>query len=453
MSLASIPNRKPQYRPQLVHTNKIDDIVGAKPRQRIRNIQKPDYHHCKDIAGTSPTRLVPKSVNKVSTLNMTSDIEGAQSSSHSFRTTRNVDPMNPTYKLPVAKPAPAAKVKFHGDRQMDIADIKGTSTTKPKGFLRHSNRTDDIEGASVGWRRRKINRRNPPRNPLAVDDIMVKNRTFARDSDPLNPVHYINGMTIQNEDPGIKPRPLPKQRSGPNLYGTQDIEGASTHLHAKKYQRRKVRDPNDISDIKGSGADSAVNGLRTKRVCNPNDPGYQSLCGTSLGSVQRPNTPDAQHSMFFKSLDLDGDGVVTYDELLQQADFNKDGNLSVAELHKFAKGKISDKDLRKLTEVRQAALDRNNRKAVLNSKPDFKRVSDPRDKEIDSLRAELQRLKNEAARYGPLTGRSTSSSVTRASAASSRRSRRQAQQRKADIASVRNLPDNPLRNAGSSLSR
>jgi len=283
-------------------------------------------------------------------------------------------------------------------------------------------------------------------------------------TNPLNPSHRINGMIIRNEDPGTRPRATRKARNGPNLYGTQDIEGADTHFLAKKYIRSSRTDPNDISDIKGTKADSWRHGITTKRVSNPNEPAYQSLCGMKLGSVLRPNTPNAQHSMFFKSLDLDGDGVVTYDELLQVADKNNDGQLTVAELHKFAKGKISDKELSKLTEqtiLAEAA----HLKPTQPQKPTTGRStrstlptgrSTRQDVEIASLRRELSQLRQEARRYGggppPSTGRSTRSNMSRASAASRQRQSRASRQRRADMAAVRNLPDNPLRNAGSQMS-
>ena len=351
-------------------------------------------------------------------------------------------------------PTLQAHNKFLGDRKSNISDIGGTTSTRRiKPFNgRHTNAIADIDGAASNWKQKQFVRKDVPRNFGQIQDILGTKRKIVHNTNPLNPEHRINGMIIRTDDPGVRPRELRKGRNGPNLYSTEDIEGANTSFLAKKYIRSKQYDPNDISDIKGTAADSWRHGIRTNRVSNPNDPTYQSLCGTQLGSVQRPFTPNAQHSMFFKSLDLDGDGVVTYDELLQVADKNKDGKLTVEELHKFAKGKISDKALNRLT---QAAVPTTGaaKPQPTQSTPLTERSR--QDSEIASLRQQLANLRYEARQYGapPSTGRSTRSNVSRASAASRRRASQAARQRHADVAAVRNLPDNPLTNAGRSMTR
>jgi len=454
MSLRNYEDKPPVYRKQLIKTNDISDIIGAKPSSKIRKINKQDYHHTHDIKGTSPSRLIPKDVNKVIYTNKTDDIEGAQPASNAFITNRAVDPMNPTYKLPSYRQTEPAHIKFLGDRKSNISDISGTSSTRriKASNGRQTNSLAGIDGAASNWKQKQFVRKDKPRSFGQIQDILGTKRKIVHNTNPLNPEHRINGMIIRTDDAGTRPRELRKGRNGPNLYSTEDIEGANTSFLAKKYIRSHRRDPNDISDIKGSAADSCHHGIRTNRVSNPNDPSYQSLCGTQLGSVQRPFTPDAQHSMFFKSLDLDGDGVVTYDELLQVADKNKDGNLTVEELHKFAKGKISDKALNRLT---QAAIPTKGAVKPQPIQPIPLTERSRQDAEIASLRQQLSQLHHEARQYGfpPSTGRSTRSNVSRASAASRRRASRAARQRHADVAAVRNLPDNPLTNAGRSMTR
>lgn len=133
--------------------------------------------------------------------------------------------------LPPLQPAP----KFNGERGMDISDIEGTKSTRAKRYLnRPTNNIVDIEGAAPNWKQKQFARRNAPRNFGNISDIMVQKKKFIHDTDPLNPVHKINGMTIRNEDRGTKPRASKKRRNGPNFYTTQDIEGANSHFLAKK---------------------------------------------------------------------------------------------------------------------------------------------------------------------------------------------------------------------------
>mgnify|MGYP000674910380 CR=1 FL=1 len=231
-----------------------------------------------------------------------------------------------------------------------------------------------------------------------------------RTTNGLNPTYVVNGMRIE-DDPGMAPKKLIRERKGRNdFHNPADIEGANSSYKFRKLKnRRTFRNPVDIGDITGAQADTVVNQLRTKRVTNPNNPLYTSLCGSGLGSITKPNTPDPRNSSFFASLDADGDGTVTYSELLQAADHNKDGNLTVAELHKFAKGKITDKELTRL--MRQ--VDQNNDGVIsaneggtlgnaLVSEPpataSSSRSANQNDEadEIDRLRKELEMLRREA---------------------------------------------------------
>lgn len=358
MSLNTVPEAKFSTRKQLVKTNDISDIAGTKPAKRIRAINKPNFHDTSDIRGSRPAQLIPRQVNKPNFVNNTSDIDGAQAIKPR-KSNRVVDPLNPTYDLPSFKAKPPTPMKFYGDRQMDISDIAGTKPRRPKRASgRDMNDTRDIEGSTSDYKASKLNRRDPPRDFNDVSDIMSTGFKTTRTTNGLKPKYVVNGMVIE-DDPGMGPRKLIRERKrGPaGFHDVSDIEGANSGYKSQKFaNRRQIRNPVAIDDIPGAGADTVRNALRTKRVTNPNNPDYTSLCGSNLGTVTKPSTPDPRNSTFFASLDADGDGQVTYEELLQAADHNHDGNLTVAELHKFAKGKISDKELQRLVR----AVDSNN---------------------------------------------------------------------------------------------
>eukprot|EP00750_Incisomonas_marina_P021436 INCI44.1.p1 GENE.INCI44.1~~INCI44.1.p1 ORF type:complete len:528 (-),score=88.21 INCI44.1:166-1749(-) len=358
MSLNTVPEARFSTRKQLVKTNDISDIAGSKPARRIRAINKPNFHDTSDIRGSRPAQLIPKQVNKPNFVNNTADIDGAQAIKPR-KSNRVVDPLNPTYNLPSFKAKPPTPMKFYGDRQMDISDIAGTKPRRPKRASgRDINDTRDIEGSTSDYKTSKLNRRDPPRDFNDVSDIMSTGFKTTRTTNGLKPKYVVNGMVIE-DDPGMGPRKLIRERQrGPaSFHDVSDIEGANSAYKSQKFaNRRQIRNPVAIDDIPGAGADTVRNALRTKRVTNPNNPNYTSLCGSNLGTVTKPSTPDPRNSTFFASLDADGDGQVTYAELLQAADQNHDGSLSVAELHKFAKGKISDKELQRLVR----AIDSNN---------------------------------------------------------------------------------------------
>ena len=63
------------------------------------------------------------------------------------------------------------------------------------------------------------------RDIMRVDDITGDKFKTRRVTDPLAPTHVINGMVVRDDDPKMKPKPLPKGREGPVLcLTTADIE-------------------------------------------------------------------------------------------------------------------------------------------------------------------------------------------------------------------------------------
>jgi hypothetical protein len=348
MSLNTIPQVGITYRKQLNVTNDVGDIEGARPAKLIRDVQKPDYHNPDDIRGTKPKELIPKSTNRPVFANNTADIAGAQAV-HAKPSTRVVDPLNPVYQLPSYEVRPATPPKFYGDRNNDISDIAGTKPKGPKKASgRNFNDTSDIEGSST-QHAAKFTRKDAPRDFNDVSDIMSTGFKTTRTTNGLQPTYVVNGMVV-TDDPSMRPKKLTRERQEGDFHDPRDIEGANSGYKSEKFHanRRQVRNPVDIGDIPGAGADTVVKVLKTKRVTDPNNPNYPSLCGSKLGTVDKPMTPDPRNSSFFSTLDKDGDGQVSYAELLDAADANHDGRLTVSELHRYAKGKITDKALAKL---------------------------------------------------------------------------------------------------------
>ena len=120
-------------------------------------------------------------------------------------------------------------------------------------------------------------------------------------SDPLNPRHTINGLTIEDE-PGMRPKGLPAPKNAPfYTLTTHDIEGARAGWKPKhqmggiqEEDRRHFRNINFVSDIEGTAAGSKVNGMRTKRVTDPNNPVYPLLDG-AVYDAPRTAPTDQRH--------------------------------------------------------------------------------------------------------------------------------------------------------------
>lgn len=79
--------------------NQTKDISGAQPKRLHGRFVKnrPDFaHDASDIAGTAPQRL-HKDMKKPDFSMRLDDIEGARPRPSTFKSTRHVDPLNPTY--------------------------------------------------------------------------------------------------------------------------------------------------------------------------------------------------------------------------------------------------------------------------------------------------------------------------------------------------------------------
>jgi len=336
MSLSTI---KPRHDTRLFKepkkSNQTSDIPGASVPKAYKFTNKPDYG-CRvdDIEGARPMKL-ERTSNAISRITDCSDIDGAQPMPHGFKTIRFTDPLNPTYNLSVVKPEPAPALRFLGDRN-NPGDIAGA---RPAALYKWQQRKtmnlNDIEGAQAGWKPKHKRHNGPPRDNINVLDIIGGQWKSKRVTDPLNPVHIIHGLVIE-DDKRSRPRELPKKRNGPNLMLTRDIPGAYPGWVPPDQRKvRQVRPTNQTNDITGAQADSYKHGIRTKRISNPLDPFYTGVDGSQLGSIKKPNTPPAAQSSFFRDIDADGDGNVSAKELMAKLDQDGDGVVSSKEMGNF----------------------------------------------------------------------------------------------------------------------
>ena len=197
-------------------TNSIDDIAGSRPEIKAnRYTKRPNLNtDISDIRGAASKSLHPKNPNKVIGLNLSNDdIEGSKPlCNQGFKTKRDADPLNPAYKLPSAK-IEAAPVPKYMRETNQTTDIAGTSSRPLYQYaMRNSHEVNDIEGTGVGWRPRHRRKNDPPRDIINVQDINLSGYRTTRVTNPLDPVHYINGMELR-DDPQSKPKGLRDRES------------------------------------------------------------------------------------------------------------------------------------------------------------------------------------------------------------------------------------------------
>lgn len=284
-------------------TNDISDIVGAAPKSHpSATYMKPNSYQVSDIAGTRPMPL-HRGTNSVDYTLLCDDIEGARprgmGKPEGRRSNNPVDPLTPAYILPSYKMYEEPAPKFLRDT-LDTADIDGTRSKPLYRFPQRENfDVTDIEGTTTGWkpRHKRVLKEGAPRDVMQVADInlqgVVKN---VRCTDPLRPVHFINGMVVADDLKHTMPRKLPPARDGP-FYSltTADIEGAWPGWkppHAMQpplEKRRHFRNTNFVADIVGAQADTVAHCIRTKRETNPLDPAYVDLDGKTMVTGGTPS--------------------------------------------------------------------------------------------------------------------------------------------------------------------
>lgn len=294
---ATIPNRRRVAAAR--QSNHVGDIEGARPELKyLRYTARPDYYRIDDIEGAAPMKL-HKKMSRCD--DYYAPIEGSMPKRTLFRTSRLVDPLDPDYKLPSCKPAEPYVPRFIRDAYT-VSDIDGT---RPRSRFRFAQREThecrDIEGAQTGWRPRneRVRREGAPLDMMNVRDINDLGFKTRRTTNPLRPVHYMNGMTITDDMDKTMPKKLPRAHAGPYFpLHTQDIEGAQCgwkppHTCQPPLEsRRHFRNINHIGDIEGAQPDTVKHAIRTNRKTNPLNPAYTSLDG---GTLPDPTKPDLSH--------------------------------------------------------------------------------------------------------------------------------------------------------------
>lgn len=301
---STIPNmrreRQASFRFKERGTNNISDIEGARPTQKMnRFIKKPNFtYDISDIKGSRPLAL-HRAVNSIDYTLKHDDIEGSRPrgvTNQNVRLNNPVDPLVPNYRLPSYELPQDAVPKFLRDT-LDISDIEGTRSRPLYKFPTRENfDVNDIEGAEAGWkpRHKRVQKEGVPRNLMEVADINRQGvKKSQRCTDPLRPVHFINGMEVKDDMKYTMPKRLPPQRDGPFYpLTTRDIDGAYpgwTPPHGMQppiEQRRHFRNTNFVGDIAGAQSDTVMHCIKTNRITNPLNPAYISLDGERMSENQ-----------------------------------------------------------------------------------------------------------------------------------------------------------------------
>jgi len=296
---SSIPNNAKININQPRATNSIADILGARPAQKMNKFtNKPNSYDVSDIYGTRPLAL-HRETNSVDYTLKHDDIDGARPRGcyiKNGRSSNPVDPLVPNYKLPSYKLEEEAPSKFLRDT-LDVTDIDGTRSRPLYKFPPRENfDVTDIQGAKAGWkpRHKRVQREGPARDIMAVADINMQGvKKSGRCTDPLRPVHFINGMEVADDMVHTKPKLLPPARDGPFYpLNVRDIEGAYPgwqpphKMQPPLEARRHFRNTNFVGDIAGAQSDTVKHSIKTNRVTNPLNPCYISLDGDAIDSTQ-----------------------------------------------------------------------------------------------------------------------------------------------------------------------
>jgi len=218
-----------------------------------------------------------------------------------------------------------------------------------------------------------------------INDQGVKKST--RCTDPLRPVHYINGMQVQDDMKYTMPTRLPPQRDGPFLsLTTADIEGAYPGWnppHAMQppiEQRRHFRNTNFVGDIAGAQSDTVMHCIKTNRVTNPLNPNYTSLDGDNLDGVPLKNSQRDDEAM----------------ESLQYAMTNATNQEAA-----YVASRSSSKQFTNTAEFRDINSQRSARQSARSSRqPSPQPQTDERDARIQRLEAEIYDLRSTGAASG-----------------------------------------------------
>eukprot|EP01012_Entosiphon_sulcatum_P041363 TRINITY_DN55208_c0_g1_i1.p1 TRINITY_DN55208_c0_g1~~TRINITY_DN55208_c0_g1_i1.p1 ORF type:complete len:384 (-),score=63.85 TRINITY_DN55208_c0_g1_i1:247-1398(-) len=295
------PRVSPKRERQCPTALKVDDIAGAQvgttgpllTMKYVRN--KPNLFDNADIPGSSPTKLIPAEVRKYNRFNTTNaDIELSSPNTTTFRTSRRIDPNNPSYALPSVEVRPVTPPPLRAD-PLRTDDIAGTSSrplhrSPTRSIMDYSDIPGSTADSSVIAKKHKFGIKRPPEVPDVVQYF-----TTNRCVNPLAPEYFLgapNGETCGAIE-GNRPKSLPKERP-PELallsLRVDDIPGATSQSKIPKaHERRHFRNPNDISDIEAASP-KAFHRL-SDRCVDPNNPDYPPLAWRKRDAAVSPMFP------------------------------------------------------------------------------------------------------------------------------------------------------------------
>eukprot|EP00698_Gefionella_okellyi_P021889 TRINITY_DN7175_c0_g1_i1.p1 TRINITY_DN7175_c0_g1~~TRINITY_DN7175_c0_g1_i1.p1 ORF type:complete len:498 (-),score=96.61 TRINITY_DN7175_c0_g1_i1:86-1579(-) len=283
-------------------TNRVDDIDGAHPARKYRDLQKPvqTYH---DLPGVKPRALIPSEVNKPNDRGVNNrDIDRSWPVEQTFHSKRCIDPLNPQYQLPKVEERPLTPPP-PGRDHINTHDIEGS---KPRSRFRSPVRDHinyaDVEGSSPNWRSRARGE-TAPRDTISCKDINGDGifRT-TRVVNPLEPLYKYDvprdesGAPVDAEwtighVPGAKPVFKHRELKGSvDKMNTRDVPGAYAGWapeSREERERREFRNINFVGDIDGAQADTRYR-FKSERRTDPVDPRYVLLDATTHS---RPHTP------------------------------------------------------------------------------------------------------------------------------------------------------------------
>lgn len=304
---ATLHDQKRIPKPMAERTiNITSDIEGAYAVDRLAKFEtKPQFLAERDFPESLPkprthTRNVPDRAL------MVEDIDGAQFTlgGGMDRTTRNVDPLMPKYKLPSYHVAAglfeSASTKAPRDI-MKVRDVNNQSKPKFIPSVRDPLALHDIDGAKADYNgydsvrerfeeklnvaarkkgfdtyhdARPVQDSAPPFNPV---NPRFQDRT-TRCVDPTAPRYQVNGIVIEDDPVRSKPKRLPRLiQNGTFSLRTDDVVGATTYSNPKRKERTEVRNIMNTEDVEGAQADTVKHAIVTNRLTCPLFPVYQSL--------------------------------------------------------------------------------------------------------------------------------------------------------------------------------
>ncbi|GIQ84464.1 hypothetical protein KIPB_005958, partial [Kipferlia bialata] len=249
----------------------VSDIVGARavPRAsgRVR-VEAPE------IPGTRPRVQHRVTVNRPVKSLTTRDIDGAFPRVKGFRTSRVVNPLEPQYNLASFDKAPNVAPKFVRD-MIQVQDIAGAAPkTHYAGTARDTISTSDIAGSRPGYQIREEHLvQQPPRTQsMCVDDINLKPKPLARDTNPLSPVYKWNGGSVEDEGSETRHgreqerlKDTQREVSVPKSLWARDIPGAYSSYKAENDTRRQLINGTYTADIPGARPAGYKTGAERRR--------------------------------------------------------------------------------------------------------------------------------------------------------------------------------------------